>query len=98
MNELENVQRWTAKRLSALVLSLLKGETSAQEAAGKHGLTVAEFERWWDQYLPGVTCTESHLPHVPRKIRSQRLRRLTRVYFGNSGRGKVTRPQTLSAG
>ena len=36
----ESVQRWTAKRRSALVLSILRGETSAQEAARQHGLTV----------------------------------------------------------
>ena len=29
----EDVQRWTAKRRAALVMSMLKGETSAQEAA-----------------------------------------------------------------
>lgn len=40
----ENVQRWTAKRRSALVLSIIKGETSVAEAARKHGLTVAEVE------------------------------------------------------
>ena len=40
--DLENVQRWTAKRRSALILSIIKGETSAREAARKHGLTVAE--------------------------------------------------------
>jgi hypothetical protein len=28
----ESVQRWTAKRRSALVLSIIKGETSAAEA------------------------------------------------------------------
>lgn len=35
----DSVQRWTSKRRMALVLSLLKGETSAQEAAhgGCHG-------------------------------------------------------------
>jgi len=33
----EQVQWWTAKRRSALVLSLLKGETSAAEAARQHG-------------------------------------------------------------
>ena len=35
----EDVKRWTAKRRSALVLSILRGETSAQEAARAHGLT-----------------------------------------------------------
>ena len=29
----ENIQRWTAKRRAALVLSILRGETSIQEAA-----------------------------------------------------------------
>jgi len=33
----EDVQRWTSKRRAALVLSILKGETSVQEAARKHG-------------------------------------------------------------
>ena len=40
----ETPQRWTARRRSALVLSLLKGETSAAEAARKHGLTVGQVE------------------------------------------------------
>src|SRR5262249_39610085 len=40
----EDVQRWTAKRRVALVLSILRGETSVAEAARKHGLTVAEVE------------------------------------------------------
>lgn len=33
----QEIQRWTAKRRAALVLSILRGETSAQEAARKHG-------------------------------------------------------------
>jgi hypothetical protein len=42
----EDVQRWTAKRRVALVLSIVRGETSVAEAARKHGLTVAEIEEW----------------------------------------------------
>ncbi|MGH7933092.1 MAG: hypothetical protein ACREQN_07970 [Candidatus Binataceae bacterium] len=38
----EELQRWTAKRRAALVISLLKGETSAAEAAWRYGLKVAE--------------------------------------------------------
>ena len=34
----EDVQRWTAKRRVALVVSIVKGETSVAEAARKHGL------------------------------------------------------------
>jgi len=45
------IERWTAKRRTALVLSILKGETSAAEAARRHGLTVAEVEDWKDRFL-----------------------------------------------
>lgn len=33
------------------MLSILKGETSAQEAARKHGQTVGEVEEWRERYL-----------------------------------------------
>jgi len=46
-----DVQRWTTRRKAALVLSLLKGETSIQEAARQHGLTVAELEDWRGRFL-----------------------------------------------
>ena len=41
MAENEPVQRWAAKRRTALVVSILKGEISTNEAARKHGLTIA---------------------------------------------------------
>ncbi len=50
----ESPQRWTAKRRATLILSILKGETSAQAAARKHGLTVAEVEEWRDRFLLGA--------------------------------------------
>src|SRR5262244_33727 len=50
----ESPQRWTAKRRASLILSILKGETSAQAAARKHGLTVAEVEEWRERYLLGA--------------------------------------------
>src|SRR5215471_4498398 len=50
----ESPQRWTAKRRASLILSILKGETSAQAAARKHGLTVAEVEEWRDRFLLGA--------------------------------------------
>ena len=45
------VQRWTAKRRSALVMGILRGETSVQEAARQHGLTVAEVEAWHERLM-----------------------------------------------
>jgi hypothetical protein len=53
-DDFESIQRWTAKRRTALVLQLIRGETSAQEAARKHGLTVAEVEDWRDKFLAGA--------------------------------------------
>jgi hypothetical protein len=50
----DRVDRWTAKRRLALVLSIVKGETSAAEAAREHGLTVAEIEGWKEQFLLGA--------------------------------------------
>jgi len=49
----EEVQRWTAKRRAALVISLLKGETTVAEAARRHGLKVA-VEEWRDRFLLGA--------------------------------------------
>src|SRR5208283_951246 len=50
----EEVQRRTAKRRTALVVSIIKGETSPQEAARTHGLTVAEVEEWKERFLAGA--------------------------------------------
>ena len=47
-------ERWTAKRRVALVVSILKGETSVAEAARTHGLTVAEVDDWREKCLLGA--------------------------------------------
>ncbi len=47
----EPVERWTVKRRAAVVLVILKGETTTAEAARQHGLTVAENESWQDRFL-----------------------------------------------
>lgn len=46
----EDLQRWTSKRQAALILSILKGETSVAEAARKHALKVSEIEDWRDRF------------------------------------------------
>ena len=56
----EEVQRWTAKRRAALVISLLKGETTAAEAARRHGLKLAEVEDWRTHRDP-ITRLRQHL-------------------------------------
>jgi transposase-like protein len=71
----EELQRWTAKRRVALVTSILKGDTSVQEAARKHGLTVAEVDEWKEKFLFGA---ENALRSKPRDEEQQQeqLRRL----------------------
>lgn len=39
----DDVQRWTAERRVALVLSIFKGETSVADAAHRHGTDVTPF-------------------------------------------------------
>jgi transposase-like protein len=60
----ESPQRWTAKRRATLILSILKGETSAQAAARKHGLTVAEVEEWRDRFLLGPRTRSGRAPRT----------------------------------
>ena len=55
----EPIERWTAKRRVALVVRVLKGETSVAEAARQHDLTVAELEDWREKFLLGA---ENALP------------------------------------
>jgi hypothetical protein len=40
----DEVKRWTAKRRQALILQLVRGETTAVEAARKYGLGVQPFQ------------------------------------------------------
>ena len=55
-------KRWTAKRRAALVLSILRGETSVAQAARQHALTVAEIEEWKERFL---TAAENGLRSRP---------------------------------
>jgi transposase-like protein len=72
----EQVQRWTAKRRVALVVRLLKGETSAQEAARQHGLKVAEVEDWRDKFLLGAENALRSRPRNEEALREEEIKRL----------------------
>ena len=74
----EDVQRWTAKRRAALVLSILKGETSVQEAARKHGLKVAEIEAWKDRYLVAAENALRTRPRDEEALREEHVKKLER--------------------
>lgn len=72
----ESVQRWTAKRRSALVLSILRGETSAQEAARKHGLTGAAIEGWQERYLLAAENALRSRPRNEEALKDEQIKKL----------------------
>jgi len=74
----DEVQRWTAKRRTALVLSIIKGETSAAEAARKHGLTLAEIERWREQFLAGGENALRTRPKDEEAVKDEQIAKLQR--------------------
>ncbi len=49
-----DTEGWSAERRCALVLSILKGETSVAEAARDHGLTPAQIKDWEMRFLKGA--------------------------------------------
>lgn len=72
----EPIERWTAKRRVALVVSLLKGETSVAEAARTHGLTVAEVEGWREQCLLGAENVLRSRPRDEEAVKDEQIKKL----------------------
>jgi len=75
-DETGEVKRWTAKRKAALVLSILRGETSVQEAARKHGLTVAEVEDWKEKFLLAAENALRSRPKDEEALKEEQIKRL----------------------
>ncbi len=74
----DEVQRWTAKRKTAVVLAIVKGETSAAEAARRHGLTVAEVERWKQQFFAAGENALRARPKDEEAVKDEQIERLKR--------------------
>jgi len=72
----DQVQRWTAKRRAALVLGVLRGETSVQEAARAHGLTVAEIEDWRERFLAAAENALRSRPKDEEAFKDEQIRKL----------------------
>ena len=75
-NQGGEIKRWTAKRKAALVLSILRGETSIQEAARKHGLTVAEVEDWKEKFLLAAENALRSRPKDEEALKEEQIKRL----------------------
>ena len=72
----EPVERWTAKRRAALVLAILKGETTTAEAARQHGLTVAEIESWQDRFLVAAENALRNRPKDAEALKDAQIKHL----------------------
>ena len=72
----EPVQRWTAKKRMALIIRILKGETSVSEAAREHGLTVAEVEDWRERFLSGGQNALRSRPKEEEALKDERIKKL----------------------
>lgn len=70
------IERWTAKRRVALVVSILKGEASIAEGARKHGLTVAEVEAWRDRFLLGAENALRNRPKDEEALKEEQMQKL----------------------
>ena len=67
----EEVQRWTAKRHAALVVSLLRGEPRVAAAARRHSLKVAEVEAGRERFLLGAENALRARPQEDEALREE---------------------------
>ncbi len=76
MQNEQDTQRWTIKRKSALVLGILKGDISIQEATRTHGLTMGEIEDWKDNFLLGAENALRSRPRDEEALKDEQIKRL----------------------
>ena len=57
-------------------MSILEGETSAQAAARKHGLTVAEVKEWRDRFLLGAENALRARPKDEDALKDEQIKKL----------------------
>ena len=67
-----------AKRRAPLAISVLRGETTAAEAARRHGLKVAEVEEWRERFLLGAENALRARPKEEEALREEEINRLKR--------------------
>ena len=71
-----DVQRWTSRRRTALVLSILKGDLSVTEGARRHALTVAEIESWQERFMAAARNALRSKPRDEDAMKDEQIRRL----------------------
>lgn len=100
--EEDSVQRWTAKRRAALVVSILKGQTSIAEAARTQGLTVAEVEGWQQRFLVGAENALRSRPKDEEALKEEQIKKLKQkigeLVLDNDILREALRPYPLARG
>ena len=95
----EPIKRWTAKRRVALVVSILKGETSVAEAARQHGLTVAELEDWREKFLVRAENALRSRPKDEDAVKDEQIKKLKQkigdLVLDNDILREALKPSTL---
>ena len=72
----DDIQRWTARRRMALVLSVLKGEITVEEGARQHRLAAAEIAEWRDRMLAAAHNALRSRPRDTDAMKDEQIRRL----------------------
>ncbi len=72
----DEIQRWTARRRIALVLSILKGEMTVEQVALRHGLAVSEVEEWKERLLVAAHNALRSRPRDEDALKDEQIRRL----------------------
>ena len=68
------IEGWMAKRRVALVVSILRGETSVAETAQTHGLTVAEMDDWQEKFLLGAENALRSRPRDEEAVKDEQIK------------------------
>ena len=72
----DTIKRWTAKRRVALILELLRGGTTAAQAARKYSLTIAEIEGWKEAFLSGAENALRSRPRDEEAMKEAQIKKL----------------------
>ena len=69
----EDIKRWTAQRKAALVMEIIQGKTTVEEASRSFDLQPSEVEEWVDEAKWGM---ENALRTKPLEIKEQYERQI----------------------
>lgn len=75
-NDTAEIKRWTAKRRTALVLEIIRGETTAKEAARQHDLKVSDIQHWHDTFLGAGENGLKSKPKEEMELKNRQIRKL----------------------